>query len=53
MADDRRPATNQSSNDMPSGDDAKLSPFDRFATTTSRWVSKPWFFAVCVLLVVV
>ncbi|MEZ0354132.1 low affinity iron permease family protein [Mycobacterium sp. pR1184] len=38
---------------MPSGDDARLSLFDRFATTTSTWVSKPWFFAICVLLVVV
>ncbi|MCV7425917.1 low affinity iron permease family protein [Mycobacterium montefiorense] len=38
---------------MPSGDDSELTLFDRFATSTSAWVSKPWFFAICVLLVVV
>lgn len=29
-----------------------LSLFDRFATYTNEKVSKPWFFAICVLLVV-
>ena len=26
--------------------------FDRFATHTSQWVSKAWFFTICVLVVV-
>jgi|SRR4051794_30642356 low affinity Fe/Cu permease len=30
-----------------------LSPFDRFATATSRLVAGAWFFALCVLLVVI
>lgn len=29
------------------------SPFDRFASTVSTWVSRAWFFVACVLLVVI
>jgi low affinity Fe/Cu permease len=36
---------------MPSDIGNRLSLFDRFATATSVWASKPWFFAICVLLV--
>jgi low affinity Fe/Cu permease len=53
MADDSRTATDPSSGDMPSSDYSKLSLFDRFASYTSALVSKPWFFATCVLVVVV
>jgi low affinity Fe/Cu permease len=38
---------------MPSGADQRLSLFDRFATAAGRFVSRAWFFALCVLLVVV
>jgi low affinity Fe/Cu permease len=38
---------------MPSNHDGKPSLFDRFATATSAFVSKAWFFLACVLLVVV
>jgi Low affinity iron permease len=37
---------------MPSGVSDDLSVFDRFATTASDFVSRAWFFVVCVLLVV-
>lgn len=30
-----------------------VSAFDRFATTMSGYVSQPWFFVMCVLIVVV
>lgn len=35
------------------GDHDGPSPFDRFASDVSRWVSKAWFFVACVLLVVI
>ena len=38
---------------MPEDIDAKLGWFDRFATAASKLVSRAWFFAFCVLLVVV
>ncbi len=53
MADDSRKATAPSSKAMPSDDSSELSLFDRFATNTGAWVSKPWFFAICVLVVIV
>jgi low affinity Fe/Cu permease len=37
---------------MPSDVTPELSPFDRFATTAAHFASRPWFFAFCVLLVV-
>jgi hypothetical protein len=40
-----------SSDHLPSKVTHRLSPFDRFATTTSVWTSKPWFFTLCVLVV--
>src|SRR3954451_18289213 len=39
--------------DMPSGVTGKLSLFDRFATAADRVVSGAWFFAFCLLLVIV
>lgn len=38
---------------MPTSVNTRLSLFDRFATSTGQWVSKPWFFAMCVLVVAV
>lgn len=37
---------------MPSEVDEHVGPFDRFAGWASRTVSRAWFFAACVLLVV-
>src|SRR2546423_15411962 len=39
--------------DMPSGVSDKLSLFDRFATAADKVVSGAWFFAFCLLLVIV
>jgi Low affinity iron permease len=39
--------------DMPTGVSGKLSLFDRFASAADRVVSGAWFFAFCLLLVVV
>jgi len=38
---------------MPSSVTNRVSAFDRFAMTASEFVSKPWFFTLCLLLVVV
>src|SRR2546423_1769209 len=38
---------------MPSEVTPEVSPFDQFATAAARFVSRAWFFALCVLLVVV
>ena len=38
---------------MPSGVDGHLSFFDRFATVATGFVSRAWFFALCVALVVI
>lgn len=38
---------------MPSEVDAEVSRFDRFASVAARFVSKAWFFAACVLMVLV
>jgi hypothetical protein len=38
---------------MPSEVTPNVSPFDKFASTASRFVSRAWFFALCVLLVVI
>jgi low affinity Fe/Cu permease len=38
---------------MPTDIDDDLSPFDRFATAAASFVSRPWFFAMCVLLVLI
>ncbi|MFI9595323.1 low affinity iron permease family protein [Nonomuraea sp. NPDC052265] len=37
---------------LPSEIDGRLSVFDRFATVVAAFAFKPWFFALCVLLVV-
>jgi low affinity Fe/Cu permease len=39
--------------DLPSSVSADLSFFDRFASATSTFVSRAWFFALCVLLILV
>jgi low affinity Fe/Cu permease len=36
---------------MPSDARGPVSVFDRFATATSRFTAKPWFFTLCALLV--
>jgi hypothetical protein len=36
---------------MPSDVSSDLSPFDRFATTAASFVSRAWFFTLCVRLV--
>jgi uncharacterized membrane protein len=38
--------------EMPSDVTGELSIFDRFASTVNEFVSRPWFFVFCVLLVV-
>jgi low affinity Fe/Cu permease len=37
---------------MPSSVSNRVSGFDRFAMAASEFVSKPWFFTLCVLLIV-
>ncbi|MDT7761894.1 MAG: hypothetical protein QOC63_1314 [Mycobacterium sp.] len=37
---------------MPSQVSGRRSVFNRFATRTGQWVSKGWFFTICVLVVV-
>lgn len=39
--------------DMPSSVSGELSFFDRFATTAAKFASRAWFFALCVLLILV
>jgi len=39
--------------EMPSGVSSGLGGFDRFATLAGSFASKPWFFALCVVIVVV
>jgi low affinity Fe/Cu permease len=36
---------------MPSDVKGEVGLFDRFAKGASRFVSRPWYFALCVLLV--
>jgi hypothetical protein len=38
---------------MPAEAGGKLTPFDRFATAADTFVSRAWFFMLCVVLVVV
>jgi low affinity Fe/Cu permease len=38
---------------MPSDVTADVSLFDRFAKGASRFISRPWFFALCLLLVLI
>ncbi|WP_055478281.1 low affinity iron permease family protein [Sphaerimonospora mesophila] len=38
---------------MPSDIGSRLSPFDRFATAAAAFVSRAWFFVMCVPLVLV
>lgn len=42
-----------SSPTMPTEVTAELSHFDRFASTAARFVSRAWFFAMCLLLVLI
>jgi low affinity Fe/Cu permease len=41
------------SKDMPSSVGSHVSVFDRFAEQTSTFVSRAWFFTLCVLLIVI
>jgi hypothetical protein len=36
---------------MPSQVSGKVSVFDRFASAAATFVSRPWFFAFCLLLI--
>ncbi len=51
--DRHRPADRKRPPEMPSEVTSDLSPFDRFATAAAIFVSRAWFFALCVLLVLV
>lgn len=42
-----------SNKDMPSSVTANVSFFDRFVEKTSTFVSRAWFFSLCVLLIVI
>lgn len=37
---------------LPSGVDGRVSIFDRFADAVGAWVSRAWFFSLCVAVVV-
>jgi low affinity Fe/Cu permease len=52
MAESRSNGRRRGEPHMPSDVTANLSLFDRFATAASRFVSRAWFFALCLLLVV-
>jgi low affinity Fe/Cu permease len=39
--------------DMPSSVTNQVSGFDKFAVKAAEFVSKPWFFSLCVLLILV
>jgi hypothetical protein len=43
----------QSDPKMPTDVTGGLGFFDRFATTVSHWASRAWFFAACLLLVII
>jgi low affinity Fe/Cu permease len=45
-------AARSNAEEMPSQASGRRSVFDRFATHSSQWVSKDWFFTICVLAVV-
>jgi low affinity Fe/Cu permease len=47
------PETRKSKPNMPEDVDAQVGWFDRFADIASKIVSRAWFFAFCLLLVVV
>jgi low affinity Fe/Cu permease len=42
-----------SNRDMPSSVTSQVSFFDRFAENTSKFVSRAWFFSLCLLLIVI
>lgn len=48
-----KPEANTSKSDMPSSVTGRLGLFDRFAEAASKFASRAWFFAGCVLLVIV
>src|ERR1700736_1000133 len=45
-------AARSDAEEMPAQVTGRRSVFDNFATHTSQWVSKGWFFTICVLVVV-
>jgi hypothetical protein len=46
-------STNRRAPHMPSDVSPEVSVFDRFAQGAARFFSRPWFFAMCVLLVLI
>jgi hypothetical protein len=50
---DEPAATNQPAPHMPSDVTPEVSVFDRFAKIAAGFFSRPWFFALCVLLILV
>lgn len=49
----RRHAGDEHAGTMPSDVSGKLGFFDRFATATAGFASRAWFFAACLLMVIV
>jgi low affinity Fe/Cu permease len=45
--------SNRSDHEMPSSVTGNVSPFDRFAGAAGKFAARAWFFAGCVLLVIV
>jgi uncharacterized membrane protein len=39
--------------DMPSSVSGEMTFFDRFAESASKFASRPWFFAMCLLLILI
>ncbi|MCW2504763.1 MAG: hypothetical protein JWO79_3047 [Actinomycetia bacterium] len=48
-----RPSGTDAAPEMPLGVNAKVGLFDRFASAVARFASRAWFFAGCILLVVI
>lgn len=48
-----KPSSRAGDKEMPSSVTEQVSWFDRFATAVSGFVSKAWFFAACVLLILI
>ena len=48
-----KPAATAKRAEMPEDVDAKVGWFDKFATAASKLVSRAWFFAFCVVLILV
>jgi low affinity Fe/Cu permease len=53
MSKDNPKQGRQRDSHMPSDVTSRLSPFERFATSAARFASRAWFFAFCLVLVIV